>query len=49
MKYRILGRTGLRVSEIGMISFIKRVTSSNEFIVKYSCKVLFSSCKWHIL
>ena len=21
----------------------------NEFIVKYSCKILFSSCKWHIL
>ena len=27
-----------------MISFIKPVTSLNEFIVKYSCKVLFSSC-----
>ena len=29
--------------------FIKPVTSSSEFVVKYSCKVLFSSCKWHIL
>ena len=29
--------------------FIKPVTSSSEFVVNYSCKVLFSSCKWHIL
>ena len=37
--------TEAQLEEIAKI----KMNDLNEFIVKYSCKVLFSSCKWHIL
>lgn len=43
------GQADIQVDSDGQNNLLHTVTSFNEFIVKYSCKVLFSSCKWHIL
>ena len=41
--------TGKRISIFYQSPAYNKATSFDEFTVKYSCKVLFSSCKWHIL
>ena len=46
---RAWGRRIIQVDSDGQNNLLHTVTSFNEFTVKYSCKVLFSSCKWHIL
>ena len=43
------GQADIQVDSDGQNNLLHTVTSFNEFTIKYSCKVLFSSCKWHIL
>ena len=44
-----MGQADIQVDSDGQNNLLHTVTSFNEFTVKYSCKVLLSSCKWHIL
>ena len=40
-----MGQADIQVDSDGQNNLLYTVTSFNEFTVKYSCKVLFSSCK----
>ena len=44
-----MGQADIQVDSDGQNNLLHTVTSFNEFTAKYSCIVLFSSCKWHIL